>query len=387
MDAGRKRELEGRVYGGERLAYDDGVALFDSDDLIWLGRLAHHRRTDRHGDRVSFVVNRSVAPACDAVRRAAALAREGITELHVASDPDLPWRRYLTLLRAIKEAAPGVRLTAFTPADLHRFATAAGGSLEAVLDELVGAGLEALTGGDMDLDAGAHDVDGDDSGARESGAGDPGRRWELWSAAHRLAHAKGLPTTAAVSFGRQDEPRHRVADLLRVRELQEETGGFTAVMPRRRVAEATAREALARRAGDNGRWAADTARHAEIEPPGIEPVGIEPASPADALRMIAVTRLLVDNVRHVSANWPTLGLSVALLSLQFGADDLDTAGVGGRLPGEPLPDPMGRDDLVELIHDAGFRPVERDSALAVVREYDPAPSLAERRSAPQQIWA
>ncbi|HEX7745384.1 MAG TPA: aminofutalosine synthase MqnE [Micromonosporaceae bacterium] len=373
MDAGRKRELEERVYAGQRLTYEDGVALFDSDDLIWLGRLAHRRRTGLHGDRVSFVANRSIDAAGDPARRAAELAGEGITELHVVSDPDLPWRRYPDILRAIKDAAPGVRLTAFTAADLHRFATAAGGPLEAVLDELIGAGLDALTGGG-DLGVGP--------------AGGPDRPWELWSAVHRLAHAKGLPTTAAVPFGHLEEPRHRVGQLLRLRELQEETGGFTSVTPvRQRVAGVGPT-----RASDNGGGAVDRARPTGTEPTGIEPTGteptgIEPASPADALRMIAVTRLLVDNVHHVSADWPTLGLSVAVLSLQFGADDLDTAGAEGRLPGEPLPDPVGRDDLVELISDAGFRPVERDSARAVLREYAAPPSLADRRSVPQQIWA
>lgn len=363
MDAGQKRELEERVYAGERLTYDDGLALFESDDLIWLGRLAHHRRSARHGDRVSFLVNRSLEPAGDPVRQAADLAAEGITELHLAVDPEVPWPRYPVLLRAIKDAVPGVRLAAFTAADLHRFTAAAGGNLEAVLDELVGGGLDALTGGSHDLEVGSAD--------------EADRTWDRWSAVHRLAHAKGLPTTAAVLFGQLEGPDHRVGQLLRLRELQEQTDGFTVVTPVRRLVDVPAE-----RTGGNGGRARDAAGPASVEPPGIEL-----ASPADALRMIAVTRLLVDNVGHVSADWPTLGLSVALLSLQFGADHLDAAGVEGRLPGDPQPDPLSRDDLVDLIHDAGFRPVERDSGQVVVREYPAAPTLAERRSAPQQIWA
>lgn len=378
MDAGRKRELEERVYAGERLTYDDGMALFDSDDLMWLGRLAHHRRTVLHGDRVSFVVNRSVEFAGDPVQRAVDLAREGVTELHLLSDPDLPWRRYPDLLCAMKEAVPGVRLTAFAAADLRRFAADAGGNLEAVLDELIHAGLDALTGGAADLDVAHLDVADLDLGLPDAAD----RRWALWSSVHRLAHVKGLPTAAAVRFGRE-EPRHRVGRLLRLRELQQETRGFTAVTPVR-VTDAGASRVGD---GDKGGGAADAAESAGTQPAGIQRAGIEAASPADALRMIAVTRLLVDNVPHVSADWPSLGLSVALLSLRFGADDLDAAGVEGGLASDPPPDPLRRDNLVELIHDTGFRPIERDSARAVVREYAAAPSLAERRSVPQQIWA
>jgi aminodeoxyfutalosine synthase len=138
--------------------------------------------------------------------------------------------------------------------------------------------------------------------------------------------------------------------LLRLRDLQEETGGFTTVTP-------------------------------------LLSSGEAPASPIDGLRMVAVSRLVLDNLPHVSANWPALGLSVALLTLQFGVDDLDAAGVAGGTPTIPAPDPLSREELVELIHDAGFRPVERDGRHGVVCEYPAPPSLGERRSIPQQVWA
>lgn len=345
MEAGRKRELEEKVYAGERLTRDDGLALFGSEDLIWLGRLAHHVRTTRHGDRVSFVVSRRVDLAGDPVRQAAELSAGEVTELHLVADPGLPWRRHPDLLRAIKAATPGVQLAAFTASDLHLFSVASGGSLEAVLDELTAAGLDALAG-----DLGV---------ARPSDGGDAG--WEQWSAVHRLASAKGISMAAALRFGDVEEPPVRVDRLLRLRELQDETGALTRV-------------ALV------GQGASDR------DPVRARAADLGPASVADVLRTAAVCRLLLDNVPHLSAGWPTVGLSVTLLSFQFGVDDLDAAGADSRSPGDP-PDPLTREDLVNLIQDAGFRPVERDSRHRVIHEYAAPPSLAERRSVPQQVWS
>jgi aminodeoxyfutalosine synthase len=332
MDGGRKLDAEAKVYTGERLTRNDGVALLDSDDLSWLGRLAHHARHGRHGDRVSFVVNRCVDASTDQVRQAADLSAEMVTELHLMTDPALPWLRYPDLLRSLKRAAPGVRVTAFTSADLHRFAADSGGSLEAVLDELMAAGLDALAAGNpetlTDRDAG----------------------WERWVAGHRLAHAKGMPTGATLPAAGDEEPSVRIDRLLRLRDLQDETGGFVRVTP------------LVIAAGG-------------------------PASPIDGLRMAAVCRLVLDNVPHVSVSWSAVGRSVASLSLHFGVDDLDAAGVAGRETATPSPDPLSRDDLVELISEAGFRPIERDGRHEVVHEYPAPPSLAERRSVPQQVWA
>jgi aminodeoxyfutalosine synthase len=347
MDSGRRLDVEQKVYAGGRLTREDGLALLDSDDLSWLGRLADHVRHGRYGDRVSFVANRRVDAAADPVRQVANLASDHVTELHLVADPALPWPRYPDLLRSLKRAASGVRLTAFTSADLARFAAASGGSLEAVLDELMAAGLDALAAGNPAAWA----------------APDDG--WGQWAAVHQLAHGKGMATGATLHFAAADEPSQRVDRMLRLRDLQDETGGFASVTP--------------------------------LLTPGAP--GEAPASPIDGLRMVAVCRLVLDNLPHVAVDWPTLGLSVALLSLQFGVDDLDTSGAAsgaasgvasgaaGGAPPTPVPEPLGRDELVELIHDAGFRPVERDSRYGVVREYPAPPSLAERRSIPQQVWS
>ncbi|MBL7260901.1 hypothetical protein [Paractinoplanes lichenicola] len=222
MDAGRKSELETKVYAGERLTRADGEALLGCDDLAWLGRLAHHRRTELNGDRVLF-----------------------------AADPD-PAR------------------------------------------ELAG----------------------------ES------------------------PLAALLPYGKDDNHGQRLDHLIRLRDRQDETGGLVVLIPVLHQPES----------GDH----------------------TETAAPAESLKTFAVARLLVDNVPHVKSLWGNHGLSVAQLTLNFGADDLD----GSVTDGDPT-----RDDLLELIWDAGFRPVERDARYEVVHEHEPAPSLAGRRSEPQKVWA
>ena len=168
MDTGRKRELEDKVLAGERLTYDDGVALYASDDLAWLGELAHYVRTQKNGDRTYFNVNRHLnltnvcAASCaycsfqrkpgepDAytmrIEQAVALAKqmepEGITELHIVNGlhPTLPWRYYPRSLKALKEALPNVALKAFTATEIHWFEEISGLSADEILDELIDAG-------------------------------------------------------------------------------------------------------------------------------------------------------------------------------------------------------------------------------------------------------
>jgi aminodeoxyfutalosine synthase len=319
MDAGLKRELEAKVYAGERLTREDGIALYECDDLAWLGRLAHHQRTEINGDRVTFAVNRHLN-LDEAVSRAEEMVSEQVTELHIVNGvlPDLPWSYYPGALGAVRAALPGVSLRGFTVADVQRFEEISGRPAGEVLDELMAAGLESLTGDET---------------------ADDGR----WEGIHRLAHERGMKTPATMLYGHTEEPGDRVDRVVRFRELQDETGGFGVFIPLRYQ-------------------------------PGSADAGTTPA-PAESLKTFAVSRLLLDNVAHVQSSWSTHGSAVTQLSLNFGADDLDT------------PDAVGHEDRLTLIWDAGLRPVERNSTYAVVREYPAAPSFADRRSEPQQVWA
>jgi aminodeoxyfutalosine synthase len=385
MDTGLQRELEAKVRSGERLTYDDGVALYETDDLIWLGSLAHEVRTRLNGDTVMFNVNRHLnltnvcTASCaycsfqrkpgekdaytmrveEAVRLAKSMEGEGLTELHIVNGlhPTLPWRYYPKVLRELKAALPGVALKCFTATEIHFFETLSGMPADEVLDELIDAGLESLTGGGaeiFDWEVRKEIVDHD-------------THWEDWSRIHRIAHAKGLRTPATMLYGHIEQPRHRVDHVLRLRELQDETGGFVVFIPLRYQ------------------------HDRDHDPRNRLQDRTTMASGAEALRTFAVSRLLFDNVPHVKNFWVMHGLTTAALSLSFGADDLDGSVVEYKITHDAdrfgTPDKMTREDLLTVIRDAGFTPVERNTRYEVIRTFDGPVPLRERRAEPQPIWA
>src|SRR5882757_2889282 len=247
----RKAELTDKIESGERLSYDDGVDLYDSGDLAWLGRLAHGVRTAKNGDTTFFNVNRHLnltnvcSASCaycsferkpgqadaytmrveEAVEKALAMKDDGLTELHIVNGlhPTLPWKYYPRVLRELKAALPDVALKCFTATEIHFFEEISGLSADAILDELIDAGLESLTGG------GAEIFDWD---VRKQIVYHK-THWEDLSRIHRLSHRKGLNTPATMLYGHIEEPRHRVDHVLRLRELQDETGGFQVFIPLR----------------------------------------------------------------------------------------------------------------------------------------------------------
>src|ERR1700759_4749866 len=379
MDVGLKRELEEKVRSGERLSREDGIALYESDDLAWLGGLAHEVRTRKNGDFVHFNVNRHLnmtnvcTASCaycsfqrkpgekdaytmrieEAVRLAKAMQGENLTELHIVNGlhPTLPWRYYPRSLSELKKALPEVSLKAFTATEIHHFETISGLTASEILDELIDAGLESLTGGGaeiFDWEVRQHIVD-------------HRTHWEDWSRIHRLAHAKGLKTPATMLYGHIEEPRHRVDHVMRLRELQDETGGFQVFIPRRFH-------------NNNTR---------------LSPLPM--AQPAEVLKTFAVSRLMLDNFPHVKVFWVMHGLSTSQLALNYGADDMDGSVVEYKIThdadGYGTPDKLTRDNLLDLIRDAGFTPKERNTRYQVLREYDGPIALAERRAEPQAIWS
>ncbi len=386
MDSGLQRELEAKVRSGERLTYDDGVALYACDDLAWLGELAHLVRTRKNGDRVVFNVNRHLnltnvcTASCsycsfqrkpgekdaytmrveEAVRLAKAMEPSGLTELHIVNGlhPTLPWKYYPRVLRELKAALPQVTLKAFTATEIHFFESISGLSADEILDELMDAGLESLTGGGaeiFDWEVRQHIVD-------------HRTHWEDWSRIHRLAHAKGMRTPATMLYGHIEQPRHRVDHVLRLRELQDETGGFAVFIPLRFQHDASG----------------DPRNRLMTQPM---------ATGAESLKVFAVSRLLLDNVDHLKQFWVMHGLSTAALSLSYGADDLDGSVVEYKITHDAdnfgTPSTMTREDLLALIRDAGFTPAERDTRYNVLQTHDGPVPLAERRAEPQPMraWA
>ncbi len=385
MDAGLKRALEEKVRGGERLTREDGIALYASDDLAWLGGLAHEVRTRKNGDVVYFNVNRhlNLTNVCTAscahcsfqrkpgeqgaytmpVEEAVLLARtveaDRLTELHIEGGlhPTLPWAEYPRALRALKEALPQVCLKAFTATEIHHFEKISGRPASDILDELIDAGLESLTGGGaeiFDWEVRQHIVDHD-------------THWEDFSRIHRLAHGKGLKTPCTMLYGHIEEPRHRVDHVLRLRELQDETGGFQVFAPLR--------------------YQHDFVDMKDGKIRNRLQAGTTMATGAEALKTFAVSRLLFDNVPHVKVFWVTHGVRTAQLALAHGADDIGGSVVEYKVThdadGFGTPDELTREDLVDLIRDAGFCPVERNTRYESVRAYEAADP--GRRDVPQPM--
>jgi aminodeoxyfutalosine synthase len=356
-------EIERKVRAGMRLSAADGMALYNAPDLDWLGQLARFAQQRISGDRVYFNVNRhinltnvckakcsfcsfrrdegedgaytmSVEEAVEtAIKTAASL---DITELHIVNGlhPGLPFEYYLDTLRQLKAALPHVQLKAFTAVEIWWFARMTERSYEDVLHALVEAGLDSLPGGGAEIFAPRvrRRICGYKSTAED------------WLEIHAIAHRMGLRTNCTMLYGHIETPEERVDHVLRLRELQDQTGGFQVFIPLRFH-------------NENNRLS-----HLPM------------ATPEESARVFAVSRLLLDNVPHLKAYWIMLGLETARMLLNYGADDLDGTVVQERIyhmAGAETPHEMGMDDLLGIVRGEGRVPVQRDTLYNVVHEYEP----------------
>jgi aminodeoxyfutalosine synthase len=342
-----------KVASGERLTREDGEFLFRPDvDLHAVGELADLVRRRKNGNVAYYNINAHINPtnvcmyrcplcaySCDAGdAKAYVLSREailaqgqeavdaGATELHIVGGvhPRKPFEWYLGILDDLHRAFPRLHLKAWTAVEIAWFSALAGWSYEAVLEELVGAGLGSLPGGGAEIF---------DPQVRRQIAPRKADA-EAWLAVHETAHRLGIRSNATMLYGHLEDASHRVDHLLRLRELQDETGGFQAFIP------------LA------------------FHPEGTRLAHLEPASGLDDLRVIAVSRLILDNFDHIKAYWISLGVGTAQVALAYGADDLDGTVRRERIhhdAGARSPQVLSVDELRRLIREAGRDPVERDT--------------------------
>ena len=352
-------DIAAKLEAGERLTFDDGVRLFNAPDLLSLGWLANRERERRHGARTYFNHNLRLEATnvCEASCLFCAFARlkptdagahtmsveqvlaklrqranEPLTEVHIVNGlhPELPFEYYKDLLRGLKDIRPDIHLKCFTAVEIAYFADLYGMSDERVLLELREAGLDSLPGGGAEIFAArvrrkiCHDkCDGN-----------------RYLAIHRTAHGIGMRTNVTMLYGHIETMEERVDHLLQVRALQDETGGFQALIP------------LA--------FHPDNNQMRKLPPP--------PGS--DTLRVHAVGRLLLDNVDHIKAYWISSGVEIAQTALWFGADDLDGTVQEETIyhqAGAQTPFALSTDEIETLIRDAGREPVERDTLYNVVR--------------------
>ncbi|OGW42254.1 MAG: hypothetical protein A2010_03570 [Nitrospirae bacterium GWD2_57_9] len=259
-------------------------------------------------------------------------AEKGVRELHIVSGlhPELPFPWYLDMLRSLKKEFPRLHLKAFTAVEIDYLARLTGLSLKETLLKLKEAGLGSLPGGGAEIF---------NTAVRNTLCAEKisGERWlEVIAAAHRV----GLKSNATMLYGHIESAEDRIDHLLKLRELQDRTGGFQAFIP------------------------------LSFHSPNTEIKKSAYTTGFDDLKTLAISRLMLDNFDHIKAYWVMLGEKIAQVSLSFGVDDLDgtvveekiTKAAGGTTDGS-----MTRDDLVHLIKQAGRTPVERDTVYNIVK--------------------
>jgi aminodeoxyfutalosine synthase len=354
-----------KVEAGERLDFEDGVALLESDDLLGLGELADlARRLRGGGDEVYFVQNlylnqtnvcRVKCKFCafaatqkqpsaytitteelveDALRQ-----REvtGFTEIHMVNgeNPHVGFDFYVETTRALHQAMPDVHLKLYTASEIHHMTTLSGLTHEEVLYQLRDAGLGSLPGGGAEVFA---------DRVRRLIA--PGKEHpDLWFHTHRTAHRLGIPTHCTMLYGHVETYEERVDHWLRLRNLQDETGGFMAFIP--------------------------LAFHPENTV--FERRGWKHTTGADDLKMIAVSRLMLDNVPNIKAYWIMMGMPLAQVALHFGANDVQGTVVREEIfhaAGASTETEQKIEDLVRFIRAAGRVPVQRDTLYNELRRWE-----------------
>ena len=342
-----------KVESDARLSPDDGEFLFSSEvDPHAVGELADVVRQRKNGDAVCYNLNLHLNPTNICVFRCAfcAYSRDladplgyvmsdeemlargheaveaGCTELHIVggAHPNKPYQWYLGIIRRLHESFPSLHLKAWTAVEIDYFARISGRSVRDVLEDLIAAGLDSMPGG------GAEIFDADVRNKICPRKADADR----WLEVHRTAHRLGLRTNATMLYGHVETTRQRIDHLVRLRDLQDETGGFQVFVP------------------------------LKFHPANTAMSDIRPASAIDDLRVVAVSRLMLDNFEHIKAYWISLGVGTAQVALAYGADDLDGTVRHERIhhdAGSASPNALSVERICQLIIEAGREPVERDS--------------------------
>lgn len=346
------RTIHDKIYHGKRLSFEDGVTLYKSNDLIGVGRLADHVRRQKHGRNAFFVVNRHLnytnvcmnqcrfcAYACrqgqdgaytmsleEAEKWVLSHPEKSVQEIHIVGglNPALSLGYYVDLLKTVKAARPEATIKAFTAVEIDRLSGTSGKSIQGVIAELKEAGLEMLPGGGAEI---MNDRVRDELFPRKIDY----RRWlEIIEA----VHLAGLKTNATMLYGHIETVEERVEHLLRLRSLQDKTGGFLAFIP--------------------------LAFHSK----NTELSHLPPTTAMDDLKTIAIARMLLDNLPHIKAYWVMIGEKLAQVALSFGADDLDGTIVEEKIThtaGATSAKGLTRQELVRMITTAGYEPVLRDA--------------------------
>jgi cyclic dehypoxanthinyl futalosine synthase len=351
-------EITAKIDDGKPLTRAEALWLLTSADLLEAGKLADGIRHRMHPDNlVTFVVDRNVnytnicesqckfcafyrnqdAPDAyllaeeEIYQKIQELVNTGGTQLLMQGGlhPGLGVEWFERLFREIRRRFPTVQNHSLSPAEITQIARISGLTIGGTLQRLKEAGLDSIPGGGAEI---LVDRVRQEISPRKIG-------WEGWAAVMREAASLGMPTTATMMFGSREGPDDIVEHLIRVRKLQSEGGTFTAFIP----------------------WTYQ---------PGNTELGGGTATGAEYLKVLALARILLANIPNIQASWVTQGAKMAQVALFFGANDL-----GGTMLEENVVAAAGctfrisREEMVELIRDAGFRPAQRTTLYGIVREY------------------
>jgi aminodeoxyfutalosine synthase len=347
------RSIYDKVVGAERINDSEAVRLYQSTDINALGLIANVMRERKNGNRATYILNRyinysnicilscqfcafgarkrdphafemAIPEIVDTTQRS---LRYGITEVHMVGGlhPTLPGEWYLELLRNLRSLDPALHIKAFTAIEIRHLAERVFKiSIVDTLQLLRDAGLSSLTGGGAEI----FDPVVRDKICRGKETA------EEWKDVHRVWHRMGGRSTCTMLFGHIETVEQRVDHLRQLRELQDETGGFTGFVPFAFVPETT------------------ELRH------------IRPASGLDQLRNLAVSRIYLDNFDHITGYWVAMTLPLAQVSLNYGVDDLHGTLMEEKIfhmAGSKTPQEQTKATLERTIREAGREPVQRDS--------------------------
>ncbi len=351
-------EIQNKIASRQELDRVDGLKLLTEVDLLDLGKVADAIRQEKHPDnRVTFVVDRNVnySNVCESKCKFCAFYRNAedsdayllsydeiyakVQELvdHDGTQllmqgglhPTLKIDWFEELFRQLRERFPQVQIHSLSPAEVTHIAKLSELTMAECLQRLQAAGLASVPGGGAEVLV--------DDVRQEISPNKIG--WKQWAAVMEEAHRLGMRTTATMMFGSREKPEDIVEHLFRIREIQQRTGGFTAFIP----------------------WT--------FQPDNTE-LGGETASGVEYLKVLALSRIILDNVDNIQGSWVTQGARMAQVALFFGANDL-----GGTMLEENVVAAAGcsfrmsKEDIVDLVRGAGFIPARRTTEYQILKEY------------------
>ena len=352
-----------KVMLGQRINSEEGLYLFEFDNLPLLGALADFVRREKSGLKTYFNRNFHIEPTnvcvydckfCSYSRKIKkredgweysleemidqVKAYDGvpITEVHIVGGvlPQYDLKFYADLFSAIKAHRPELHVKALTPVEFYYIFNKAKVSFREGMKTLIDSGLESIPGGGAEIF---------DEKIREEIAGGKCPT-EDWLEIHKIAHQLGIPSNATILYGHIEQYAHRIDHMNRLRDLQDETGGFQTFIP------------LKYRNQNN------------------EMSYLPEVSMLEDLKNYAVSRIFLDNFPHLKAYWPMIGKETAQLSLSFGVDDVDgtiddTTKIYSMAGAEDQNPAMSTPELIDLIKSAGFIPIERDTLYNTVHDF------------------